>query len=184
MKFSRRMAGLFVLALLDVAVLAPGAVQAHRSSSALKVFSDTHFGYRLTYPATWSRSPSTNLDVLLLAPDSDARLGGKGIDAGLSASDVRKTVDSTISQLSGPTTAILRTTRVIHGVTFQMARATFTVNGVSELAMTLGASRHQRTYLFFGIVGLAKPAAHLQAPHGQEELGQLQASFASITLAR
>jgi hypothetical protein len=52
------------------------------------------------------------------------------------------------------------------------------------LAMTLGTSQHQRTYLFFGIVGLGQPATHLQAPHAREELGQIQASFASITIAR
>jgi hypothetical protein len=48
----------------------------------------------------------------------------------------------------------------------------------------VAASRHQRTYLFFGLVGLGVPAAHLVNPRAQQEVGQIQASFASITISQ
>jgi hypothetical protein len=186
MRFPRRIAALILLALLGAA-LTPGAAQAQRSSAALKVFTNARFHYSWSYPATWRQSPSTGMDVLLLAPDTGARLSSLGINAGLSTSGVRQFIGGTISQMGSSKiklSRIIRTTRVIHGVPFQMEQATITVEGVTEQAMALGASLHHHTYLFLGIVGLAMPAAHLQAPHGQEELAQIQASFASITVAR
>jgi hypothetical protein len=182
--FPRRSLSVALLALLGVAGTAPGVAAAHRSAAALKVFSSAHFGYTLSYPAAWHRTPASSVDFLVLAPDSLARLASKGIDASLSTADLRKTVAATISDLGVPIVKIERTTRVIHGVPFQLEQATLKVQGITMLAMTLGTSQHRRTYLFFGIVGLGKPATHLQAPHAREELGQIQASFASITIAR
>jgi hypothetical protein len=149
---------------------------------ATKVFTDTHFGYTLSYPASWRVVPSTDLGILVVAPDSAARLSATGIDAGLSVAELRKVVDVTIGALSKKA-KILHTTRVIRGVTFQMGQTTATVlRGVQEMAIVLAASRHQRTYLFFGLVGLGVPAAHQVNPRAQQEIGQIQASFASITI--
>lgn len=185
MKFPRRLAGLAVVALLGVGILAPGAAAAQGSASALKVFNSPRFGYMLSYPATWHRATSANLDLLLLAPDSGARLGGLGMAAAVSTADLRQLADTTINQLSSSTTKvshIAHSTRVIHGVPFQVDQATISVSGVTEQAMTLGASVHKRTFLFFGIVAVAVPSLHAQAPHGKEELSQLQAAFASIII--
>jgi len=183
--FPRRGIGLVLSVLLGAAGLVPGAASAQRSGTALKVFTDAQLGYSLSYPATWRRSPSSNLDVLLQAPDTLATIGGKGIAQGVSAAGLRQALDDTIKLMGVPVAKIARTTRVIHGVTFQIDQtASGKVRGVKEAAMAIGASRHQRTYLFFGIVALEKPAVHARAPYAREELAQIQASFASITIAR
>jgi hypothetical protein len=182
--FMRRRAALVLLAFLGLASVAPAAAQAQRSDAAIKVFTNTHFGYTLSYPAAWRPVPSTNLDILAEAPDSAARVSGKGINGALSTPQLRQVVDVTIGALSTKAT-ILHTARVIHGVPFQVGQTTITTQqGVKELAMVLAASRHQRTFLFFGLVGLAVPAAHMVNPRAQQETGQIQASFASITISR
>ncbi len=182
--FSRRIASLVMLALLGITSAAPGVAAAQRSQSALKMFTSARFGYTLSYPASWRTLPSANLDIMLEAPDTYARVAGKGIEAGLSTAALRQAVDSTIGQMGTPATKILRATRVIHGVPFQVAQATVLIVGVKEQVVLLAASRHQRTYLFFGIVALAKQPNRPQPSHINEELEQLKASLSSITIAQ
>ncbi|MGH2411841.1 MAG: hypothetical protein ACRDGS_15990 [Chloroflexota bacterium] len=183
--FPRRGISLVLSVLLGAAGLVPGAASAQRSGTALKVFTNAPLGYSLSYPATWRRLPSTNLDVSLQAPDARATLGGKGINGGASSTVLRQALDNTIELMGASVGKIVRTTRVIHGVRFQEDQTTSAnVHGVKEAAMVIGASQHQRTYLFFGIVALEKPAAHVRLRNAQGELTQIQASLDSITIAR
>jgi hypothetical protein len=72
---------------------------------------------------------------------------------------------------------------VIHGATFQVAQTTALMfNDEKEQAIVLAASRHQRTYLFFGIVALGHKGASRPPAHVKDELGQMQASVNSITI--
>jgi hypothetical protein len=179
-----RVSGLiFSLLVAAVAGLGPGPASAHRSAASLAVFKNAHLGYAISYPASWKKSASSQLDVLVTSPDTFATIGGKGIQGGLGTADLRKAVDSTIDGLGSSATAINHTTEVIHHVTFQVGDTTRTIGGISERAIVLAASVHQRTYLFFGIVVLGKPAAHIKAPNAKQELTQVQASFARITIA-
>jgi len=183
--FPRRGISLVLSVLLGVVGLVPGAASAQRSGTALKVFTNPQLGYSLTYPATWRQLPSTSLDVSLQAPDARATLGAKGINGGVSPAGLRQALDSTIKLMGASVGKIARTTRVIHGVSFQEDQTTTAiVHGVKEAAIVIGASQHQRTYLFFGIVALEKPAAHSRAQNAQVEMAQIHASLDSITIAR
>jgi hypothetical protein len=182
--YTRRIAGFVFVVLLSITAAA-GTVHAQRSPAAVKIFKSALFSYTLSYPATWHASKSPQLDILVTAPDNLATIGGKGVNGGVTVAALRQAVVGTISQLGVPSAKILRTTRVIHGVTFQVVQTTLlNVRGVKQTAIVLGASQHQRTYLFFGIVGLSKPSAHLKNSHAKEELAQVQAALSGITIAR
>jgi hypothetical protein len=183
--YTRRMVGLVFVALLSIAAAGAGTVRAQQARYSVKIYKSALFSYTLSYPATWHTAKSPQLDVLVTAPDKLATIGGKGVKGGVAVAALRQAVLSTISHLGASSTKIVGTTRLIHGVTFQQAQTTLVYpNGVKQTAIVLGASQHQRTYLFFGLVGLGQPSAHLKNSHAKEELAQIQTSLAGITIAQ
>jgi hypothetical protein len=181
--FVRCLSSLVVIVLVGIAGTATGTAAAQPAPAAMKVFANAQFGYTLSYPATWRRVSSTNLDILLQAPDAYAMVAGKAVQGAVTAAALRRIVDDTISQTGAPATKIARSSRLIHGVTFQVAQSSaLVVSGAREQAIVLAASLHQRTYLFFGIVTIGHQGTSRPPTHVKDELVQVQASVNSITI--
>jgi len=172
-----------------------GVTRGDGVAPAPRTYTDAAHGYTLRYPRPWTLKtgiPTASFDAgldalapvaaVLVSPDTDAGLIAVAGRGAYSSARIIQTESRALragvqgeagATLQGP---IVYGPRVIGGVVFQDARATFTTRAGAVDARALMATRRGLTYLFIAVVTL------IPGTRAAADRAALRAVLGSITL--
>jgi len=156
------------------------AAWSHRPTqrAAPTTYSNSQYGYSISYPADWIRTAVSNEDLNEVSPERDAFLavGTIGLPRPLTPAEMNKMMSDQLVELGASPAAIKSSMGMIHGSLFYVQQAVVNGNGAKMNDIFLETQRQGRLYAFNGGWAPGTPQAAL-------EQAQIEAGFGSITFA-